>query len=95
MSALRAISLLPDKHNVHSIVGEGLFEFGDVDGRGKEVRLQHCLGIAYADGKLYVADTYNNKIKVCDPKTRDVKTLVGTGKPGDAERPRNSINRAA
>ncbi len=85
VSALRSISLVPDKHNVHSIVGEGLFEFGDVDGRGNEVRLQHCLGVSYADGKLYVADTYNNKIKVCDPKSRAVKAIAGTGKPGDAD----------
>ena len=58
---------------VGTIVGEGLFEFGDVDGTGAEVRLQHCLGVAYGDGKLYIADTYNNKIKVCDPQTRTVE----------------------
>ena len=51
------------------------------------VRLQHCLGLAYGDGQLYIADTYNNKIKVCDPKTRAVKTLVGTHKAGDSDDP--------
>ena len=70
------------------IVGEGLFEFGDVDGTGDEVRLQHCLGLAYGDGKLYIADTYNNKIKVCDPEDpRRSTTFVGTGKPGDGDNP--------
>ena len=53
----------------------GLFEFGDIDGRGAEVRLQHCLGVAYGDGKLYIADTYNNKIKVCDPSHQDRQDL--------------------
>jgi hypothetical protein len=43
------------------------FDFGDVDGRGGSVRLQHPLGIVFADGKLYVADTYNSKIKEIDP----------------------------
>ena len=43
-----------------------LFDFGDVDGTGRDVRLQHPLGVAWSDGKLYVADTYNNKIKVID-----------------------------
>lgn len=60
-----------------TIVGTGLFDFGDVDGQGDEVRLQHPLGVTYANGKLYVADTYNDKIKVIDPKTRRAETLVG------------------
>jgi len=42
--------------------------------------------LAYAGGHLYIADTYNNKIKICDPKTRSVRTLVGTHKPGDSDK---------
>ncbi|HQU43339.1 MAG TPA: thioredoxin-like domain-containing protein [Pirellulales bacterium] len=64
-----------------------LFTFGDVDGRGAEVRLQHCLGVAYAEGQLYVADTYNNKIKVIDPKNKTCRTVAGTGKPGTNDGP--------
>ncbi len=63
---------------VHTLVGTGLFDFGDVDGVGDTVRLQHALGIALAsDGKLYVADTYNSKIKRIDPATRTSTTLFG------------------
>ena len=51
--------------------------FGDVDGVGDGVRLQHDLGIAWHAGRLYIADTYNSKIKVLDPKTRRVTTLAG------------------
>ena len=40
-----------------------------MDGVGPTVRLQHALGVVYVDGKLYVADTYNSKIKVIDPAT--------------------------
>jgi DNA-binding beta-propeller fold protein YncE len=58
-------------------VGEGLFEFGDVDGEGDKVRLQHALGVAYHDGKLYVADTYNSKVKVIDPEKRTCRTYLG------------------
>ena len=72
---------------VRSIVGQGLFEFGDKDGRGTAVRLQHCLGISYAGGHLYVADTYNNKIKICEPRNRSVHLLVGSHKPGDSDDP--------
>ena len=59
-----------------------LFDFGDVDGTGREVRLQHPLDVAWGDGKLYVADTYNNKIKVIDVERKTCNTLAGTGKAG-------------
>jgi sugar lactone lactonase YvrE len=76
VSGIRSVSLTGDR--VETVVGVGLFGFGDRDGRGSAVRLQHCLGLAYGDGSLYVADTYNNKIKICAPATRSVKTLLGT-----------------
>jgi thiol-disulfide isomerase/thioredoxin len=72
---------------VRTIVGEGLFEFGDHDGKGAAVRLQHCLGVAYGNGHLYIADTYNNKIKACVPRTHSVHTLVGAHKAGDGDNP--------
>ncbi len=62
-----------------------LFTFGDIDGPPGKARFQHCLDVAYHDGKLYVADTYNYKIKVIDLKTREAKTLAGDGKPGHAD----------
>ena len=65
---------------VETLVGEGLFEFGDRDGVGPQVRLQHALGVEYHAGKVYVADTYNNKLKVLDPKTRRVETFPGGDK---------------
>ncbi len=62
--------------------GQSLFAFGDVDGVGKEARLQHPLDVLYHDGRLFVADSYNHKIKRVDAAKRDVKTFVGTGKAG-------------
>ncbi len=62
---------------VHTIVGTGLFDFGDRDGVGRAALLQHPLGIVYAEGMLYVADTYNNKIKQIDPVSGEVRTLAG------------------
>lgn len=59
-----------------------LFTFGDEDGPRDKAKLQHCLGVTYADGKLYVADTYNNKIKIVDAKTGHTETLAGTGQRG-------------
>ncbi len=53
-----------------------LFTFGDADGPARQARLQHPLGIVFHAGRLYVADTYNNKIKTVDPATGDVATLA-------------------
>ena len=65
-----------------TIVGIGLFDFGDVDGVGDEVRLQHPLGVVYDDGQLYVADTYNSKIKLIDPEERESSTFLGGSESG-------------
>ena len=62
--------------------GRSLFAFGDVDGVGHQARLQHPLGIVHRKGKLYVADTYNHKIKVVDIAQRSIKTILGTSQPG-------------
>ena len=79
VSAVRAVPLDGDARS-RRVVGEGLFKFGDVDGEGDKVRLQHALGLAYHDGKLYVADTYNSKIKLLDPVKRTCTTFLG-GEP--------------
>jgi thiol-disulfide isomerase/thioredoxin len=76
VSAVRAVAL-GGRGDVRTIVGEGLFEFGDVDGIGDQVRLQHALGVVYHEGKLYVADTYNSKIKIIDPNKRSCTTFLG------------------
>ena len=70
---------------VETLVGGDLFEFGDVDGTGDDVRLQHPLGVVSVDDKILIADTYNHKIKELDPKSRAVKTLLGKGKPGQTD----------
>lgn len=82
VSAIRAVPL-GGRGEVRTVVGTGLFDFGDRDGEGDEVRLQHALGVAYRDGLLYVADTYNNKIKVLDPEKRTARTFLG-GPPGES-----------
>jgi DNA-binding beta-propeller fold protein YncE len=91
-SSIRAVPFDTSKP-VRTVVGTAhlpfgrLFQFGDVDGEGEEVRLQHCLEVVYHDGKLYVADTYNHKIKVVDPDTGTTSTLAGTGESGTSDDP--------
>lgn len=56
-----------------------LFTFGDKDGNKKTARLQHALDVAYLDGRIYVADTYNNKIKYIDLAHKTLHSFVGDG----------------
>lgn len=66
-----------------AFIAENLFRFGDNDGAGSEVLLQHPLGVFCSkDGQIYIADSYNHKIKKLDPATKRVTTLAGTGKAG-------------
>src|SRR5262249_1082687 len=80
---IRAIDLSAGK--VKTLAGGNLFDFGDVDGSGNEVRLQHPLGLARWGDKVLIADTYNHKIKLLDPNARSVKSFLGSGKPGQSE----------
>jgi hypothetical protein len=60
---------------VGTIVGTGLFDFGDKDGVGDDVRMQHQQGIArHSDGRMLVADSYNDALKWVDPATRHAVT---------------------
>jgi sugar lactone lactonase YvrE len=88
---IRAIAL-PPENRVRTIAGGDLFDFGDADGRGDAVRLQHPLGIcAAADGaRLFIADTYNHKIKTLEPPAGEIRTFAGTGEAGAADGPRAS-----
>lgn len=62
-SAIRVVRM--PTQTVATLVGQGLFDFGDQEGLGKTARLQHPMGLSM-DGKrgqLWIADTYNSKIK--------------------------------
>ncbi|XP_055816580.1 protein SUPPRESSOR OF QUENCHING 1, chloroplastic isoform X2 [Solanum dulcamara] len=65
------------------VIAENLFRFGDHDGIGSEVLLQHPLGVLCGkDGQVYIADSYNHKIKKLDPDSKRVITLAGVGQAG-------------
>ncbi|HKE04013.1 MAG TPA: thioredoxin-like domain-containing protein [Blastocatellia bacterium] len=93
VSSIRAASL-PPGNQVSTVVGKGLFDFGDIDGRGDSVRLQHPLGVVYANDRLYVADTYNHKIKELEVQKRESRTYAGTRERGarDGDRKQAQFN---
>ncbi|KAL1429292.1 hypothetical protein MTO96_016503 [Rhipicephalus appendiculatus] len=81
-SSIRSLSL--KNGTVRNVVGGGLdptdlFCFGDTDGVALNAKLQHPLGVAWSTlkGRLYVADSYNHKVKEVDVEKRLCNTLVG------------------
>ena len=72
---------------VNTLVGTGLFDFGDKDGVGDRALLQHVQGVCWHEGMLYVTDTYNNKIKRIEPLTQAVVSFTGLGDTGFEDGP--------
>jgi len=85
VSSVRAINL--EEGQVQTVVGHGLFDYGDVDGAGEEVLLQHCMDVTRIGETLYVADTFNHKIKAIDLRTRQCKTAFGLDQPDHLDEP--------
>ncbi|AGL13599.1 NHL domain-containing thioredoxin family protein [Actinoplanes sp. N902-109] len=80
-SALRWV----EDGELHTAVGQGLFDFGHVDGAAKEALLQHPLGVAaLPDGSVLIADTYNGAVRRFDPESDEVSTVdSGLAEPSD------------
>ncbi|MGX6604490.1 NHL domain-containing thioredoxin family protein [Micromonosporaceae bacterium Da 78-11] len=70
---------------LHTAVGQGLFDFGHVDGPAEEALFQHPLGLAaLPDGSVLVADTYNGAVRRFDPADNTVSTVdSGLAEPSD------------
>lgn len=87
-SSIRKISLVAGK--VSAVVGGAnnpmnLFAYGDVDGEKYQARLQHPIGVAHhptSGSTVFVADTFNNKIKKINAQTNQIQTMPITDETG-------------
>lgn len=82
-SALRVF----ENGQVKTLIGTGLFDFGFKDGTYPKALLQHPQGLSARNGQVYIADTYNNAIRLYDRQTGQLSTLKLSGgtlnEPGD------------
>jgi DNA-binding beta-propeller fold protein YncE/thiol-disulfide isomerase/thioredoxin len=79
-SSIRSIAQRDEDLWVGTVCGSReLPGFGDRDGTGEQALLQHPMGIASGDGVLYVADTFNHKVKRVDLASGECTTLFGNG----------------
>jgi thiol-disulfide isomerase/thioredoxin len=68
---------------VSTLVGEGLFDWGTDDGPGPQARLQHPLGLAAAaDGGVYIADTFNSRLRLWQDGALTTLPVAGLHEPG-------------
>ncbi len=72
-SAIRLIDLATNE--VRTLVGTGLFDFGDQDGAFELARFQHPLGIAKSGDRVVVADSYNGRLRALDLKHGTVESV--------------------
>ena len=77
---------------VVTLTGKGLFEWGDNDGVGPSAKLQHVEGLTMGLDVIFIADTYNHKIKEMDLSSLTVKTIAGTGEVGFEDGPCESAS---
>jgi sugar lactone lactonase YvrE len=75
-SAVRSLRLADMQ--VKTLIGGALYDFGDVDGLPDRAQLQHPCGIAVDQSGtiLWVADSFNNKIKALSLRGGGVRTLA-------------------
>jgi thiol-disulfide isomerase/thioredoxin len=73
-SSIRQINM--QANLVMTLVGKGLFNFGNRDGAASQAQLQHPQGLAYLNGALYIADTFNNAIRKLDLDSLQVSTVA-------------------
>ncbi len=66
---------------VATVVGSGLFDWGDRDGSIGEARLQHPTGLAALTHGFIVSDTYNHRLRRVHMETGTVATVAGSS-PG-------------
>ena len=80
-SAIRRLPL-DGTGNLETIVGDGLFSWGDATGTFEETSLQHAVGIEFHNDSLIVADTYNHHLKVLDLTSERSISWLGVNESG-------------
>lgn len=77
------VGRLDKRGRLQAVAGTGEAGYGGDGGPGVRAQLDHPTGIAATEGSLYIADTYNHRVRVVDRHGR-IRTVAGTGVAGRA-----------
>jgi thiol-disulfide isomerase/thioredoxin len=78
-SAIRKVNM--NSGLVKTIAGKGLFIYGYRDGKVEDALFQHPKGVYFENGIIYVADTFNNAIRIINMSKKTVQTLISSKDP--------------
>lgn len=71
---------------ITTVVGTGQAGYSATDKVAAKAALNQPRGLAVdSNGRLYIADTYNNVIRLYDPANGSIKTVAGTGAAGNRD----------
>ena len=79
-SAIRQVTFADGE--MTTLIGDGLFSWGDSVGPASSAQVQHPVGLELVGDSLYIADTYNHRIKVLHLATATLRPVAGDGVPG-------------
>ncbi len=77
----------PDTMTIHHLAGTGDQGYSGDGGPARSAKLAGPKGLAYAGGRLYVADTENHVVRRIEIETGIITTVLGTGHRGDGPEP--------
>jgi DNA-binding beta-propeller fold protein YncE len=73
----------PKTRTIHHLAGTGEQGYSGDGGPARLAKLAGPKGLAYAGGRLYVADTENHVVRRIELETGIITTVLGTGQRGD------------
>lgn len=75
-SSVRSVAV--PEGRINTVLGQGLYQFGDVDGPRQSAALQHPRALAVDDkrGVIWIADAYNGKIRMLGMNNNQLSTLA-------------------
>ena len=68
---------------LHHVAGTGKSGYSGDGGDARKAQLAGPKGVALSESGIFLADTESHTIRVIDRRTNVIRTLVGTGEPGD------------
>jgi DNA-binding beta-propeller fold protein YncE len=79
--------IAPNTVTIHHLAGTGEQGYSGDGGPARLAKLAGPKGLAYAGGRLYVADTENHVVRRIELETGIITTVLGTGRRGDGPEP--------
>ena len=76
-----------EARTIHHVAGTGEQGYTGDGGAATEATLAGPKGLAYAAGRLYIADTENHVIRAVDLERGTISTVLGSGERGDGPEP--------